>query len=75
MKKSTNRRRNISRPEDSIYSSRKKYFRINNSIYSLDRKSLDLISRISSKLRESVRPEKTQVNRKNELEKYFEQKG
>ena len=75
MKKTTYHRRNISKPEDSIFSSKQKYFRVNNEIYSLDKKSLDLISRISSKLRQSVRPEKTSTNRRNEVEKYFEQKG
>jgi hypothetical protein len=75
MKNTIRRRRNISKPEDSIFSSKKKYFRINNEIYSLDKKSLDLINRISSKLRKSVRPEKTSVNRRNELERYFEQRG
>jgi hypothetical protein len=74
MKKSSYRRRNISKPEDSIFSSKKKYFRINNSIYELDKKSLDLISGISQKLRQSIRPEKTKTSRRNEIEKYFEQR-
>jgi hypothetical protein len=74
MKKSSYRRRNISKPEDSIFSAKKKYFRINNSIYSLDKKSLDLISRISQKLRQSVPPGKNTTTRRNEIEKYFEQR-
>jgi hypothetical protein len=74
MKKLTSRRRNISHPEDQIFSSRKKYFRINNSIYSLDKQSLDLISRISAQLRNSVRPEKTSA-RRTELDRYFEQRS
>jgi hypothetical protein len=73
MKKPRSRRRNISRPEDQIFSSQKKYFRINNDIYSLDKQSLDLISRISVRLRNSVRPEKSGA-KQNELEKYFEQR-
>jgi hypothetical protein len=75
MKKTINRRRNISKPEDTIFSAKKKYFRVDNEIYSLDKKSLDLISKISAKLRKSIRPEKNSVSRRNELQRYFEGRG
>jgi len=74
MKKPKSYRRSIGPKEDDIFSSRKKYFRINNNIYSLDKESLDLISRISSKLRKSLNQPRSPINKSTELQRYFEQK-
>jgi hypothetical protein len=74
MQKSTTRRRSSSVKEDDIFSARKKYFRANNNIYSLDKDSLDLISMISSKLRKSLRPKQTSINKRTELQRYFEER-